>query len=127
MATPGHINHGLWRLPGNRRIDYNKLDYWIELARAAEKGLFDAIFLADVVGTYGTYKGSRRPALQAGMQVPNIDPSYEISPMAAVTVHLALSVTGTTTYEPPFGWARRLSTLDPLTIGAHARTVVTVY
>lgn len=127
MATPGHINHGLWRLPGNRRVDYNKLDYWIELARVAEKGLFDAIFLADVVGTYGTYKGSRRPALKAGMQVPNIDPGYVIPAMAAVTEHLGFAVTGTTTYEPPFGWARRLSTLDHLTNGRFAWNVVTGY
>lgn len=127
MATPGHINHGLWRLRGNRRVDYTKLDYWIDLARTAEKGLFDAIFLADVVGTYDSYKGSRNPALKAGMQVPNIDPSYVIPAMAAVTEHLGFAVTGTTTYESPFGWARRLSTLDHLTNGRFAWNIVTGY
>lgn len=127
MATPGHINHGLWRLPGNRRTDYHTLDYWVDLARTLERGLFDAVFLADVVGTYTTYKGSRAPALRAGMQVPNIDPTLVISAMAAVTRHLAFAVTGTTTYEPPFGWARRLSTLDHLTRGRLAWNVVTGY
>src|SRR5699024_4947649 len=127
MATPGHINHGLWRMPGNRRVDYTKLDYWIDLARTAEKGLFDAIFLADVVGTYDSYKGSRSPALKAGMQVPNIDPSYVIPAMAAVTEHLGFAVTGTTTYESPFGWARRLSTLDHLTNGRFAWNIVAGY
>lgn len=127
MATPGHINHGLWALPGNRRVDYAKLEYWTDLARTLERGLFDAVFIADVVGTYDTYKGSRDPALRAGVQVPNIDPTLVISAMAAVTEHLAFAVTGTTTYEPPFGWARRLSTLDHLTGGRFAWNVVTGY
>lgn len=127
MATPGHINHGLWALPGNRRTEYNTLKYWTDLAQTLERGLFDAVFIADVLGTYDTYKGSRDPALRAGAQVPNIDPTLVISAMAAVTEHLGFAVTGTTTYEPPFGWARRLSTLDHLTGGRFAWNVVTGY
>ncbi|EWT03870.1 5,10-methylene tetrahydromethanopterin reductase [Intrasporangium chromatireducens Q5-1] len=127
MATPGHINHGLWRVPGNRRTDYTKLSYWTDLARTLERGLFDAVFLADVVGTYTTYQGSRRAALRAGMQVPNIDPMFVVPAMAAVTEHLGFAVTGTTTYEPPFGFARRLGTLDHLTGGRLAWNIVTGY
>ncbi len=127
MATPGHINHGLWRVPGNRRTQYKDLDYWTDLARLLERGLFDAVFLADVVGTYTTYKGSRRAALRAGMQVPNIDPAFVVPAMAAVTEHLGFAVTSTTTYEPPFGHARRLSTLDHLTRGRLAWNIVTGY
>lgn len=40
MATPGHINHGLWRVPGNRRPEYKDLSYWTDLARTLERGLF---------------------------------------------------------------------------------------
>ena len=127
MATPGHINHGLWRVPGNRRTQYTSLDYWTDLARTLERGLFDAVFLADVVGTYTTYNGDRRAALRAGMQVPNIDPMFVIPAMAAVTEHLAFAVTSSTTYEPPFGHARRLSTLDHLTRGRLAWNIVTGY
>lgn len=127
MATPGHINHGLWRVPGNRRTEYTDLTYWTDLARLLERGLFDAVFLADVVGTYTTYKGDRRAALRAGMQVPNLDPTFVVPAMAAVTEHLGFAVTSTTTYEPPFGHARRLSTLDHLTRGRLAWNVVTGY
>lgn len=127
MATPGHINHGLWRVPGNRRTQYKDLEYWTDLARVLERGLFDAVFLADVVGTYTTYKGDRRAALRAGMQVPNIDPAFVVPAMAAVTEHLGFAVTSTTTYEPPFGHARRLSTLDHLTRGRLAWNIVTGY
>lgn len=127
MATPGHINHGLWRVPGNRRTEYKDLGYWTDLAKVLERGLFDAVFLADVVGTYTTYKGDRRAALRAGMQVPNIDPAFVVPAMAAVTEHLGFAVTSTTTYEPPFGHARRLSTLDHLTRGRLAWNIVTGY
>jgi len=127
MATPGHINHGLWRVPGNRRTEYKDLEYWTDLAKTLERGLFDAVFLADVVGTYTTYKGDRRAALRAGMQVPNIDPAFVVPAMAAVTEHLGFAVTSTTTYEPPFGHARRLSTLDHLTRGRLAWNIVTGY
>lgn len=127
MATPGHINHGLWRLDGNRRTDYASLDYWLDLARLLERGLFDSVFIADVVGTYATYGGSRDAALRAGVQTPNLDPTLLVTAMAAVTRHLGFAVTGTTTYEPPFGWARRLSTLDHLTDGRFGWNVVTGY
>jgi FMN-dependent oxidoreductase (nitrilotriacetate monooxygenase family) len=127
MATPGHLNHGLWRVPGNRRTEYTSLRYWTDLARTLERGLFDAVFLADVVGTYTTYQGSRRAALRSGMQVPNIDPMFVLPAMAAVTEHLSFAITGTTTYEPPFGFARRLSTLDHLTGGRLAWNIVTGY
>lgn len=127
MATPGHINHGLWRDPANRRTEYKDLAYWTDLAKVLERGLFDAVFLADVVGTYTTYQGSRRAALRSGMQVPNIDPSYVVPAMAAVTEHLGFAVTATTTYEQPFGHARRLSTLDHLTRGRLAWNIVTGY
>lgn len=127
MATPGHINQGLWTLPNNRRVDYNSLSYWTDLAQTLERGLFDAVFLADVVGTYATYKQSRETAVRSGVQVPNLDPTLVIGAMAAVTQHLGFAVTVTTTYEPPFGWARRLSTLDHITGGRFAWNVVTGY
>lgn len=127
MATPGHHSHGIWHLPGHHRANYHDIDYWIDIARTAEKGLFDALFLADVVGTYATYNGSRDAAIRTGMQVPNLDPTILIGIMAAVTEHLGFAVTGTTTYEAPFGWARRFSTLDHVTRGRFAWNVVTGY
>ena len=127
MATPSHINHGLWRAPGNRRHEYASLRYWLDTARLLERGLFDALFLADVVGTYDVYQGSRDPAVRHGLQIPNLDPLSLIPAMAAVTEHLAFAATFSTTYEPPFAHARRVSTLDHLTGGRFAWNVVTGY
>ena len=45
-------------------INIKTSKYWIELAKVLEKGRFDAIFLADVLGTYDVYKGSRDAAVR---------------------------------------------------------------
>jgi alkanesulfonate monooxygenase len=47
--------------------------------------------------------------------------------MALVTKHLSFGITGTPTYEPPYSFARRLSTLDHLTNGRFAWNIVTGY
>jgi alkanesulfonate monooxygenase len=47
--------------------------------------------------------------------------------MAMVTKHLGFGITGTVTYEAPYSFARRLSTLDHLTNGRLAWNIVTGY
>lgn len=127
MATPGHITHGLWRQPDNQRERYADISYWTELAQVAEAAGFDAIFLADVVGAYDVYDDSFEPALERGLQIPNIDPLLLVAAMAAVTEHVGFGVTFSTTYEPPFAFARRMATLDHLTNGRVGWNIVTSY
>jgi long-chain alkane monooxygenase len=127
MNCVSHITHGLWRLPDNNRERFNDIEYWIELARLLEQGGFDAVFLADVVGTYDTFRGSAETAIKQGLQIPNNDPSVVVPAMAAVTRHLGFGITFSTTYEPPFAWARRASTLDHLTKGRVGWNIVTSY
>ena len=127
MNCVGHITHGLWRLPGNHRREYTDIRYWTELARLAEQGGFDAVFLADVLGTYDVYRDSPAPALLEGIQAPANDPMLVVPAMAAVTEHLGFGVTASTSYEPPFAFARRMSTLDHLTGGRVGWNVVTSY
>ncbi|MGW9113390.1 NtaA/DmoA family FMN-dependent monooxygenase [Microbacterium sp. NPDC055683] len=127
MNTPGHISHGLWRLPENNRERFNDLDYWVELAQLLEHGGFDGIFLADVVGAYDVFRGGIETALREGVQIPGNDPMLVIPAMAAVTKRLGFGVTFSTTYEPPFAFARRMSTLDHLTKGRVGWNIVTSY
>ncbi|MES1169402.1 MAG: NtaA/DmoA family FMN-dependent monooxygenase, partial [Leifsonia sp.] len=103
------------------------LDYWTELAQILEHGGFDGIFLADVIGAYDVFRGGPETALREGLQSPNIDPLLLIPAMAAVTKRLGFGVTFSTTYEPPFAFARRMSTLDHLTKGRVGWNVVTSY
>ncbi|KRB73338.1 monooxygenase [Nocardioides sp. Root190] len=127
MNCVSHITHGLWRLPDNNRERFNDIEYWIELARLLEDGGFDAVFLADVVGTYDVFRGSAETAVRQGLQIPNNDPAVVVPAMAAVTRHLGFGITFSTTYEPPFAWARRASTLDHLTAGRVGWNIVTSY
>ncbi|WP_028392006.1 LLM class flavin-dependent oxidoreductase [Bacillus cihuensis] len=128
MSSSMHNSHGLWKHPDNKRHRrYKDLDYWIELAKLLERGKFDAIFFADVLGIYDIYQKSKDPSIRDGLQVPVNDASLLISAMASVTENLSFAITVSTTYEPPFGNARRFSTLDHLTKGRIAWNVVTSY
>ena len=41
MNTASHIQHGQWRHPDARQVDFNDVDLWVDLARTLERGLFD--------------------------------------------------------------------------------------
>jgi FMN-dependent oxidoreductase (nitrilotriacetate monooxygenase family) len=127
MNTVGHISHGLWRHPENTRQNYTDLGFWQDQARLLEAGLFDTVFLADVLGSYDGYRGGPETAIREAVQIPNNDPLLVIPAMAAVTSHLGFVATFSTTYEPPFTFARRASTLDHLTKGRFGWNVVTSY
>jgi FMN-dependent oxidoreductase (nitrilotriacetate monooxygenase family) len=127
MNCVSHITHGLWRLPGNNRHRYTDIRYWTELARIVEDGGFDAIFIADVIGAYDVFRGGPEDALREGLQIPNNDPLLVVPAMAAVADNVGFGVTASTSYEPPFAFARRMSTLDHLTSGRIGWNIVTSY
>ena len=127
MNTVSHIVHGQWVNPTNNRHRFNDLSYWTEVAELCEHGAFDAIFLADVVGAYDTFRDGPETALREGMQIPSNDPLLVIPAMAQVTKNLGFGATFSTTYEPPFAFARRMSTLDHLTKGRVGWNIVTSY
>ncbi|MDG6094343.1 NtaA/DmoA family FMN-dependent monooxygenase [Acetobacter sp. AN02] len=126
MACVSHIVHGMWRAPGNNRHRFGEMAFWLDIARRAESAGVDAIFLADVVGVYDRF-GGVEAALRLGLQIPNLDPLSIVPAMAAVTEHLGFATTFSTTYEPPFAFARRMSTLDLLTGGRTGWNIVTSY
>ncbi|XDF33888.1 LLM class flavin-dependent oxidoreductase [Paracidovorax avenae] len=127
MNTVGHINHGLWTHPRDRSGEYHSLDYWTELARELERGLFDSLFLADIVGVYDTYGQSADVTLRESVQLPVNDPVLLVPAMAADTRHLSYGVTVNLSYEQPYLLARRFSTLDHLTRGRVGWNIVTGY
>lgn len=127
MTCVDHQSFGLWRHPRSRATEYNTLKYWTDLAQLLERGKFDALFLADVVGIYDIYKNSAAPAIRDGAQVPVNDPFMQVSAMAAVTEHLGFGVTSAVTYEQPYTLARKYATLDHLTQGRVGFNVVTSY
>jgi len=127
MNAAGHQSPGLWRHPRDSSHRYHDPEHWTELARLLEEGLFDAVFLADVLGVYDVYQGDTRAALKHGIQVPLNDPLALVPLMAGVTRHLGFGVTAALTYEHPYTFARRMSTLDHITRGRVGWNIVTGY
>lgn len=127
MNCVSHINHGLWTHPRDRSIDYRHLSYWTQLARTLERGLFDGLFLADIVGVYDVYEHNVDVTLREAIQLPVNDPTLLVPAMAAVTEHLGFGVTVNLSYEHPYPLARRFSTLDHLTRGRIGWNIVTGY
>ncbi len=73
-CSVGHTCPGQWRNPKDRSSTKRTLEYWIETAKILEKGKFSAYFLADSVGGFEVYKGSRSPAIRIGEEFPITDP-----------------------------------------------------
>jgi long-chain alkane monooxygenase len=127
MNCVGHITHGMWVHERNNRHRFNDIEFWTELAQIAEHGMLDSIFLADVNGVYDSFRGGSETSVREAVQIPCNDPLMIIPAMAAVTRNLGFGTTFSTTYEPPFAFARRMSTLDHLTKGRIAWNIVTSY
>jgi long-chain alkane monooxygenase len=127
MACIGHIQHGMWTHPRDHSSDYTSLDHWVRLARMLEHGLFDGLFLADVLGAYNVYGGNADASLRGGVQIPLLDPMALVPAMAHATTHLGFGVTCNLAYEAPFLFARRMATLDHLTRGRIGWNIVTGY
>lgn len=127
MNCVAHQSPGLWTHPQDHAREYNTIGYWVNLAKTLEKGLFDGLFIADVLGTYDVYGSSSEAALRAGTQVPVNDPILLVSAMAYATEHLGFGITAGTAYEHPYPFARRLATIDHLSRGRVGWNVVTGY
>ncbi|CAI0809604.1 LLM class flavin-dependent oxidoreductase [Serratia entomophila] len=127
MNCVGHIHHGMWTHPQDRSTEFNQLSYWTELAQLLERGLFDGLFIADILGVYDVYQQNIALTASESIQLPVNDPLMLVSAMAAVTRHLGFGVTANLSYEAPYPFARRLSTLDHLTQGRIGWNIVTGY
>jgi len=113
MNTVGHLSPGQWTIPRDRTGAYNRLRTWTDLAQTLERGLFDGLFIADVVGVYDIYGGGPDAALRHAAQLPINDPMMLVSAMAHVTRHLGFGVTANLTWTSPFLLARLLHAGSP--------------
>ena len=127
MNCVGHIHHGLWTHPRDRSTEYHTLKYWTDIAQTLEKGLFDGIFIADVVGYYDVYQRSADLTLREGIQLPVNNPWLLVSAMAAVTEHIGFGLTANISAHHPYTFARDVSTLDQLSRGRVGWNIVTGY
>jgi FMN-dependent oxidoreductase (nitrilotriacetate monooxygenase family) len=118
-------SHAQWRHP-RQDPDWLTPEYYVNLARIAEKGKFDFVFFADLLAVPGRYGNDVRDALRRGTQaVASLDPALVVAIMAAATSRVGLGLTRSTTYYPPYDIARSFASLDHLSRGRIAWNVVT--
>ena len=122
MLASGH-HHGAWRHPDVPRNQDLELAHFASLARTAERGKFDALFLQDLVGVR---ESLGREAMRHGDHgVVQLDPLLVLASIAAVTEKIGLIATSSTTYNQPFQVARKFSSLDHLSRGRAGWNIVT--
>ena len=114
---PNGYHESAWRVVGDDVHGVLRLPYYADIARIAERGLMDSIFLADNIAIAG-YRATYLPQTQ-------FDPISVLSALAAVTSHIGLIGTGSTTYSKPWELARRFATLDHLSGGRAGWNIVT--
>lgn len=105
--------------------DFREPELYMDAARTLERGCFDGILIADQPSIDDTFTGSMAPSLRSGYESICGDPLLPLAFMGAVTHHLGLTPTLTTTFHPPFLLARQLNALDHLTKGRAGWNVVT--
>ncbi|MGI4793013.1 MAG: LLM class flavin-dependent oxidoreductase [Janthinobacterium lividum] len=119
----GHL--GGWRHPDAFDHSVMNLEAVIEMARTAERGKFDAVFLADGNGV----REMERPALFAAnfpsARPAMFEPTTLLSAVAMTTSRIGLVATATSTFEEPWMVARRFSSMDHISKGRAGWNLVT--
>ena len=105
-----------WRLPGADPKAFIDIAHYVNIARIAEAGKFDAVFLADNASIADQI--NFRP-------ITALEPTLLLTAMGAATTHIGLIGTASTSYNEPFNIARRFSTLDHISGGRAGWNVVT--
>jgi alkanesulfonate monooxygenase SsuD/methylene tetrahydromethanopterin reductase-like flavin-dependent oxidoreductase (luciferase family) len=126
MNCVGHQSPSLWPHPRDRAWQYKDLEYWVDVARTLERGIFDSNFIADDIGYYDVYHGNACQALHQAAQLPVNDPIQFVSAKSLVTEYLGFSITASTGFERPSPFARHLST-DHHSKGRVGWNIVTSY
>jgi N-acetyl-S-(2-succino)cysteine monooxygenase len=114
---------GGWRhpdVPPGASID---IDFYVHLARRAEQGLFDLVFLADGVGL--RQRDEPAGSLCRSNQNVELEPLTMLSAVAMMTKHIGLVATASTTYNEPYHIARKFASLDHISRGRAGWNIVT--
>jgi FMN-dependent oxidoreductase (nitrilotriacetate monooxygenase family) len=116
---------GGWRHPESTLDDILDASRYEHIARTLEAAKFDGCFFADLFGLYDIHEGSYDAYVRRGGQISFLDPTVVLPVMAAVTRHLGLGATLSTSFHSPYHLARWLASLDVLSKGRVAWNVVT--
>ena len=110
-----------WRHPDGVPDSGSNLVHLIDLAKIAERGLFDMFFMADSVTFWrGSLEAMTRDSFGAW-----IEPFTLMCALSQHTTHLGLVCTSTSTYDQPYALARRFASLDLISGGRAGWNLVT--
>jgi FMN-dependent oxidoreductase (nitrilotriacetate monooxygenase family) len=111
----GH-HEAAWRHSRTEPARLTDVRHYQELARIAERGKLDSVFLADGVALHGNVRHNA---------LGGLEPLTLLSALAAVTDHIGLIATVSTTYNEPFHVARKFASLDHISGGRAGWNIVT--
>ncbi|MFE7773406.1 LLM class flavin-dependent oxidoreductase [Streptomyces sp. NPDC057445] len=115
LMNAGH-HDAAWRHPRTQPERITDLRYFQQLARTAERGRLDSVFLADGLALWGKVRHNA---------LGGFEPLTLLSALAAVTEHVGLIATVSTTFNEPFHTARKFASLDHLSGGRAGWNIVT--
>jgi alkanesulfonate monooxygenase len=113
----------VWLAPNARSESDMDLDLYVHLARTAERGKFDILFLADGVGI--KTKGLNPGQLERMGNPVSFEPLTLLAALAGHTERIGLVATASTSYNHPYHIARLFGSLDFLTKGRAGWNVIT--
>ncbi len=109
-----------WRHPRAPGREIFGLDYYRKLAEAAERAKLDTLFIADHVAIWDSVESGVAHYANA-----RLEPLTLLSALSAVTSHIGLIATASSSYSEPYNLARTFASLDHLSGGRAAWNVVT--
>ena len=115
IHSRGH-HEASWRHPDASPLPLTDIRFYTDLARRAENGLFDSVFLADSLALGEDAGRAARSWLE---------PVTSLTAMAMATEHIGLIGTCSTTYTEPFNLARQFASLDHISNGRAGWNIVT--
>src|SRR3982074_2198360 len=121
FMRPVSIHPGAWRYPGAWPDANFNFAHIRQLIQKLEAGKFDAFFMADHLAVLNMPVN----ALKRSHTVTSFEPFTLLSALAAVTDHIGLVATGSTTFDAPYHVARRFASLDHISGGRAAWDIAT--
>src|SRR5215468_1051664 len=127
MKRPMHLNlfiqsrghhEAAWRHPKSSKRPLTDIQYSVEMTQKAEAGLFDSIFLADVLGLWNDVQTTPFNWLE---------PITTLAALAMATKRIGLIATASTTYTEAYNLARQFASLDHISRGRIGWNIVTTW
>jgi FMN-dependent oxidoreductase (nitrilotriacetate monooxygenase family) len=122
MQCAAGVHPASWMHPDAVPGAASSIDYYSDIARTAERGLFDLFFVADT-------PAARTRNLDAWSRYPlfmnTLEPATLLAALASHTSRIGLGGTASTSFYEPYNIARLFGSLDHISHGRAAWNVVT--